>query len=247
MSMIIDIIGLCIIAVAAFSAYKKGFVKTFFGLITVILAIVLATSFHKTLAAYIKDTTDLDEWISGALSDSFSNIGEDVNSGNLTSSASSASSTQDVFSELGTTIDTSALNNFMGGENIFSTLPDVVGDKLGVNEFKENMSSNITTSVADTAINILSWVILYIGIQIILNIVVAILDGVMSLPLLREINNIAGLAIGIVMGVFRIYIILAVIYFISTVANIYPIINAIGSSSMIASMYNNNLLLKIIF
>lgn len=247
MSMIIDIIGVCIIAVAAFSAYKKGFVKTFFGLITVILAIVLATSFHKTLAAYIKDTTDLDEWISGALSDSFSNIGEDVNSGNLTSSASSASSTQDVFSELGTSIDTSALNGFMGGENIFSTLPDVVGDKLGVNEFKENMSSNITTSVADTAINILSWVILYIGIQIILNIVVAILDGVMSLPLLREINNIAGLAIGIVMGVFRIYIILAVIYFISTVANIYPIINAIGSSSMIASMYNNNLLLKIIF
>lgn len=244
MSMIIDIIGLCIIAVAAFSAYKKGFVRTFFGLITVILAIVLATSFHKTLAAYIKDTTDLDEWISGALSDSVSNIGEDVNSGNLTSSTTSA---QDSFSELSSSIDTSALNGFMGEENIFSTLPDVVGEKLGVNEFKENIGSNITTTVADTAINILSWVILYIGIQIILNIAVAILDGVMSLPLLREINNIAGLAIGIVMGVFRIYIILAVIYFISTVANIYPIINAIGSSSMIASMYNNNLLLKIIF
>ncbi|MBR3887706.1 MAG: CvpA family protein [Clostridia bacterium] len=244
MSMIIDIIGLCIIAVAAFSAYKKGFVRTFFGLITVILAIVLATSFHKNLAAYIKDTTDLDEWISGAISDSVSNIGKDVNSGNLTSSATSA---QDSFSELNSAIDTSALNGFMGGENIFSTLPDVVGEKLGVNEFKENMGSNITTSVADTAINVLSWVILYIGIQIILNIVVAILDGIMSLPLLREINNIAGLAIGIVLGVFRIYIILAVIYFISTVANISPIINAIGSSSMIASMYNNNLLLKIIF
>ncbi len=244
MSMIIDIIGLCIIAVAAFSAYKKGFVRTFFGLITVILAIILATAFHKNLAAYIKDTTDLDEWISGAISDSVSNIGEDVNSGNLTSSTKSA---QDSYSELASSIDTSAINGFMGGENIFSTLPDVVGDKLGVNEFKENMGSNITTSVADTAINVLSWVILYIGIQIILNIVVAILDGIMSLPLLREINNIAGLAIGIVLGVFRIYIILAVIYFISTVANISPIINAIGSSSMVASMYNNNLLLKIIF
>ena len=101
--------------------------------------------------------------------------------------------------------------------------------------------------MADTAINVLSWVILYIGIQIILNIAVAILDGVMSLPLLREINNIAGLAIGVVLGVFRIYIILAVIYFISTVANISPIINAIGYSTMVASMYNNNLLLKIIF
>ncbi len=244
MSVIIDIIGLVIIAVAAFSAYKKGFVRTFFGLITVVLAIVLATSFHKTLAAYIKDTTDLDEWISGFISDSVSNIGEDVNSGNLTSSTTS---TQDSFSDLSGAIDTSALNGFMGEENIFSTLPDVVGDKLGVDEFKENMSINITTSVADTAINILSWIILYIGIQIILNIVVAILDGIMSLPLLREINNIAGLAIGIVLGVFRIYVILAVIYFISTVANIYPIINAIGSSTMIASMYNNNLLLKIIF
>ena len=242
MNMIIDIIGLCIIAVAAFSAYRKGFVRTFFGLITVILAIILATSFHKTLAAYIKDTTDLDEWISGAITDSVTNVGEDVNSGNLT-----GNTTQNSFDELAGSIDASEFNSFLGGENIFSTLPDVVGSKLGVDEFKENIGTNITTSVADTAINVLSWVILYIGIQIILNIAVAILDGIMSLPLLREINNIAGLAIGIVLGVFRIYIILAVIYFISTVANISPIINAIGSSSMIASMYNNNLLLKIIF
>ena len=242
MNMIIDIIGLGIIAVAAFSAYRKGFVRTFFGLITVILAIILATSFHKTLAAYIKDTTDLDVWISGAITDSVTNVGQDVNSGNLTGNA-----TQNSFDELAGSIDASEFNSFLGGENIFSTLPDVVGSKLGVDEFKENIGTNITTSVADTAINVLSWVILYIGIQIILNIAVAILDGIMSLPLLREINNIAGLAIGIVLGVFRIYIILAVIYFISTVADISPIINAIGSSSMIASMYNNNLLLKIIF
>ena len=242
MGTIIDIIALLIIAIAAFSAYRKGFVKTFFGLITVILAIILATTFHKTLAAYIKDTTDLDEWIGNFISDSVSGIGEDVNSGNLTSS-----STQDSFSELESAINNDALTDFMGEGSIFETLPNVVGEKLGVNEFKENFASNITVTIADTAINILSWVILYIGIQIVLSIAVAILDGIMSLPLLREINNIAGLAIGVILGVFRIYIILAIIYFISTVANISPVINTIASSTMVNAMYNSNLLLKIIF
>lgn len=248
MNWLIDGIAIIIIVIAAFSAYRKGFVRTFFGLITVILAIVLASIFHKNLAAYIKDTTDLDEWINSVIVDSTSSISEDVNktskedkvdTGSLFDMAQYASD-----SNLYDTIDVSAL---IPEEGFLNSLPDVLSEKMGLDEVKQNAGLNITTKISDAAINVLSWFIIYLVAQIILNIVVAILDGIMSLPLLREINNIAGLGIGILIGVFRIYIILAVIYFIATVVNISPVMNVLNNSTLVAAMYNNNLLLKLIF
>lgn len=248
MNWLIDGIAIIIIVIAAFSAYRKGFVRTFFGLITVILAIVLASIFHKNLAAYIKDTTDLDEWINSVIVETTGNISEDVNktskrentdTGSIFDMAQYASD-----SNLYDTIDVSAL---IPEEGFLNSLPDVLSEKMGLDEAKQNAGLNITTKISDAAINVLSWFIIYLVAQIILNIVVAILDGIMSLPLLREINNIAGLGIGILIGVFRIYIILAVIYFIATVVNISPVMNVLNNSTLVAAMYNNNLLLKLIF
>ena len=248
MNWLIDGIAIVIIVIAAFSAYRKGFVRTFFGLITVILAIVLASIFHKNLAAYIKDTTDLDEWINSVIVETTGNISEDVNKTSKRENADTGS----IFdmaqyasdSNLYDTIDVSAL---IPEEGFLNSLPDVLSEKMGLDEAKQNAGLNITTKISDAAINVLSWFIIYLVAQIILNIVVAILDGIMSLPLLREINNIAGLGIGILIGVFRIYIILAVIYFIATVVNISPVMNVLNNSTLVAAMYNNNLLLKLIF
>ena len=248
MNWLIDGIAIVIILIAAFSAYRKGFVRTFFGLISVILAIVLASMFHKNLAAYIKDTTDLDEWINSVIVESTGNISEDVNktskkentdTGSIFDMAQYASD-----SNLYETVDVSGL---IPEEGFLNSLPDVISEKIGLEDFKQNAAHNITTGISDAAINVLSWFIIYLVAQIILSIVVAILDGIMSLPLLREINNIAGLGIGIIIGVFRIYIILAVIYFIATVINISPIMNVLNNSTLVSAMYNNNLLLKLIF
>ncbi len=248
MNWLIDGIAIVIILIAAFSAYRKGFVRTFFGLISVILAIVLASMFHKNLAAYIKDTTDLDEWINSVIVESTGNISEDVNktskkenvnTGSVFDMAQYASD-----SNLYETIDVSTL---IPEEGFLNSLPDVLSEKMGLDDFKQNAAQNITLKISDAAINVLSWFIIYVVAQIILNIIVAILDGIMSLPLLREINNIAGLGIGILIGIFRIYIILAVIYFISTVINISPVMNVLNNSALVSAMYNNNLLLKLIF
>ncbi len=247
MNWIIDGIAIVIILIAAFSAYRKGFVRTFFGLITVILAIVLASMFHKNLAAYIKDTTDLDEWINSVIADSTANISQDVNQNNENSASTSSIFDMAQYaseSNLYSAVDVSGL---IPEEGFFNSLPDVLSEKIGLEDFKQNAAQNITLKISDAAINVLSWFIIYLVAQIILNIVVAILDGIMSLPLLREINNIAGLGIGILIGVFRIYIILAVIYFISTVVNLSPVMNVLNNSTLVSAMYNNNLLLKLIF
>ena len=49
------------------------------------------------------------------------------------------------------------------------------------------------------------------------------------------------------MGIFRVYFILAIIYFVSNIANIANIVSAINTSTLVAQMYNNNLLINLIF
>ena len=59
----IDIIALIIVMVCAGIAYYRGFVKTFFGFISTIVAILLASLLCRPVAGYIKNVSEMDEWI----------------------------------------------------------------------------------------------------------------------------------------------------------------------------------------
>ena len=131
--------------------------------------------------------------------------------------------------------------------NIIDSLPNTLNNMIGLDKIKEEATTNLVNKIADIAINIMSWIIIYAVVRIVLAIVTLVCDGIMSLPLLKTVNNLAGLALGAIMGLFRIYFILAVVYFISNIVNVSGIVNAIGMSTFVSQMYNNNLLIKLIF
>ena len=131
--------------------------------------------------------------------------------------------------------------------NIIDSLPNTLNNMIGLDKIKEEATTNLVNKIADIAINIMSWIIIYAVVRIVLAIVTLVCDGIMSLPLLKTVNNLAGLALGAIMGLFRVYFILAVVYFISNIVNVSGIVNAIGMSTFVSQMYNNNLLIKLIF
>ena len=57
---IVDIIGIIIVLICAFIAFKKGFVKTFFGFISTFVAIILAFTLCNTGVMIIKQNTGID-------------------------------------------------------------------------------------------------------------------------------------------------------------------------------------------
>lgn len=236
MGIIIDIVAVLVILICAAIAYLRGFVKTFFGFISMILAIVLACVFCKQLATSIKQNTQVDEWISEniiLISASTTNneeneATEEINKGENVEVSGDTKSTINI---------SNAINN----------LPDTLNEAIGLHEIKKNATQTIATKITDVVISIFSWIIIYGITRIVLAIITVIFNGIMNLPLLKEINNIAGLVIGIIMGFFRIYFVLAIVYFISNIINISGLVNIIGTSTMVASMYNNNLLINLIF
>ena len=60
---IADLVVIIVIGISAFISYKKGFTKTFIKLISFFVAIILALLLYKPTAQFLKDNTQVDEWI----------------------------------------------------------------------------------------------------------------------------------------------------------------------------------------
>lgn len=240
MGIIIDLIAIVFLIVSALIAYYKGFVKTFFGFISVILAILLACCFSKPLANHMKASTEMDEWIASGITE----IGKKEEEPEYTILSGESISGEIVIEEEPVEEEDEINLEIIG---FIENLPDSVSDVIDFEEQKNATLLNIANKVSDGVIGILAWVIIYFVVRIIFAVITVIFDGIMNIPILKSINNLAGLVIGVVLGVFRIYLLLAIIYFISNVTSITFFVNIIQNSSIVNAMYNNNLIINLIF
>lgn len=220
---IVDVIGIIIVLFCAFIAYKRGFVKTFFGFISTFVAIALAFALCNWGVQIIKENTKIDEWLESTLTTA------------LKPSADEENSTQNENEE----------ENSL--ENSLKDLPENIKNFVGLEEYKENAKNTVIENSKEIILKILSWIIIYLVVRIALFIVCLICDGIMSIPFLKQINNLTGLILGLILGLFRIYVVLAIISFAVTVLPITSVVDIIKSSMIIGFMYENNLLVSLIF
>lgn len=244
MALVVDLVALAIVAIFAIIAYFKGFVKTFFGFISVIVAFALACFFYKPLGAYFKESTDIDDWVyESIVSLNKPKTEETIPQDHIietkteeTDAAAEEKEEDNVSNELMDMID-----------SLPSSINESLGESLKMNERKEQLVIEIATKVSNIVVNILAWVSIFIAIRIVLLILMLVFDSLMQLPFLKEVNNVVGLILGAVMGIFRVYLILAIIYFISNVANIDGLVELIQDSMVVSHLYNNNILISLIF
>ena len=222
----VDLIGILIVLICAFVAYKRGFVKTFFGFISTFVAIALAFALCDTGVQIIKDNTDIDEWLEST----------------LTTALKPSSDEEEIKSD--ETKQDSEENNM---ENALKDLPENIKKFFGLEEYKENAKNTVIENSKEIILKILSWVIIYLAVRIILFVICLVCNGIMSIPFLKQINNLTGLILGLILGLFRIYVILAIISFVITIVPITPVVDAIKASMIIGFMYENNLLVSLIF
>lgn len=221
----IDLIGILIVLICAFFAYKRGFVKTFFGFISTFVAIALAFALCNTGVQVIKDNTGIDEWLESTLTTALKPSSEEEIKNDETKQDSEENSM----------------------ENALKDLPENIKNFVGLEEYKENAKNTVIENSKEVILKILSWVVIYLAVRIILFIICLVCNGIMSIPFLKQINNLTGLVLGIILGLFRIYVILAIISFIITLVPITPVVDAIKASLIIGFMYENNLLVSLIF
>lgn len=114
-------------------------------------------------------------------------------------------------------------------------------------EKKNEIVDSAATKLSINIINVLTFILLFIAARIALIFVKTLTNLITKLPLIKQCDKIGGVLYGILQGFVIIFIGFALITFISTIINNNLWIDAINKSYVGSVLYNNNILLKLIF
>ena len=133
-------------------------------------------------------------------------------------------------------------------ENMPTAITDYINQKVedASNSVKENVINSTAKDVSQTIVRAGTWIMLFIIARIALIVLKFITALIAKLPVIKKFDKLGGIIYGRIEGLFITYLALALISFITpmTKGNLSSDIN---KSYIGSRMYNNNLLLKIIF
>jgi len=119
--------------------------------------------------------------------------------------------------------------------------------KDAVIETKDNIVESAAGTLSVKIINIAVMIIIFIVARLLLILLVFVADAIAKLPILKQFNEVGGIAYGAIKGLVIIYVILAIAFFIVYLTNSTQISEVIGQTIITKFMYNKNLILNIIF
>lgn len=206
--------------ICAFSGYYMGLIKKLFRLFSFIVTIIAATAMMPYISDFIAENTSIYNKIEENLNDMLTGLYEDKDSESKSDS-----------------------------DKRTASMPEIISDILLEGEAKEILIDEIndyfSSQAANIIVNSISFFIAFAIIQIVLRTTVFTLDIIANLPIIKGINQYAGLALGLCEGVVWVWIFFLIVMFIST-SEIGIIINEqIRDSEFLSYLYNNNYLYKI--
>ena len=217
MGIIVDIIIVAILLLFVGIGYKKGLTGSLIKLASFAIALVLAFMLYKPLANIAIENTQIDEQIENTI------------------------------------IKTFGAENTEETENTESQMPKTMLESISTNienateEAKNEIIKNTAKEATLTIMYVGSGLLIFIVTRFTLFIISLFAKGITSLPIIKQIDRLGGIAYGAIEGFVIIFAVLGIISFIAIVWVDNPIIPAITKSTIGSMLYNNNILLNIIF
>ena len=217
---IADLVLISMIISNAFWGYRKGLVAVVFKILTFIISLLIVFILYKPVSNAIMDNTQLDEKLSIAIEQ------------NLT----------------GTTLESGELLK-AEESNVSKSVVELINSFVeeALRESKENAVQYVSQSLAVIMIRVGTFFLLFIVSRFLLLFIRFAAELIANLPIIKMFNKSGGLVYGIIKGFLMAYFILAIFSLLSPVISDLGIIRAIDDSMLASKLYNNNLILNIIF
>ena len=221
------IITIAILALCAFASYKKGFVQAVFSTCSLIAALILTIWLNPIVSKNLQSNDEIMNFFK-------EKIQTVMNLAELEEEHKTASNAEFV----------EALN-----------LPDIFVEMLdkGMGDYMEDsavsiaeLSDRIAGSIAGVIITAISFLVLFIVLDIVIHFVGKLLDWMTELPLLKQVNEIFGLLLGLVEGLLIIWVLCILLTSFAGTEFGQTVLKQINESSFLSLIYNNNLLLHFI-
>ncbi|MBQ8798764.1 MAG: CvpA family protein [Lachnospiraceae bacterium] len=216
-----------IIAVLAWVGLKKGFIKMVFSLVSTVIALLVAMLFSPMVAGMMKNN----EAIVGFFDEKIGMI-------------------------VDFTPEEAEETTESGQESLISSLPlpEIVKESLmennTVDEYMELQAQNfeeyVHRRIANVIINALAFVLTLVLAVIGLVILCNALNLIAKLPLLRQINAVAGLAAGAAEGLLLVWVLFAVLTMFAGTEFGREAMSMIAENPLLDYLYKNNLVSKFI-
>lgn len=218
MAWIIDLIIVGIIGISVFLGYKRGLTGSILKILSFILALIIAIVLFKPVSNFVIDNTLIDEKIEESI---VSIVADDVNEeGKVEEDTNLPQSMVDYINE--------AVEN--AADDVKKTVI-------------EQTSRNIAIAIINAGVALLVFIVA----RFILIFVKAITNLITELPIIKQVDKLGGIIYGLLAALIIVFIILAIISFISPLIENTGLLVTLNKSVIGSFMYNNNLLLKIIF
>lgn len=219
MSIVIDLIIIGIFVLCVFLGYKRGLAGCLLNILSFVLAIIIAVILYKPVTNYIVDHTQIDE--------------------NLETSI--VSMLEGKVDEEGKVKEEET--------NMPKDMIEYINDSISntVNETVNNAIEESAHQITMTIISAGAAILVFILAKVILLVVKILTKFVTDIPIIKQLNEIGGMAYGVIEAIVIIWIILAIISFISPMIEQTGIMVAINKSVIGNILYQNNLFLKIVF
>jgi uncharacterized membrane protein required for colicin V production len=218
------LVVIIILVVNALIGLKAGFIKTAFSLLSMIIALVLTLWISPYANNYMRGNDKICDYVSTRVEKILPMIEEKADK-------KAQESVIDKMS-LPKSIKSSLLKN--NNAEAYK--------KLSVNSFKDYMRSYLTGII----LNALAFCITFIVLLILLWILSFALNIISKLPLLNQINKMAGLLVGLVHGLVVVWLLFILLTVFGSSAWGQKAMEMIGNDSILSLIYNNNFILKFI-
>ena len=121
-------------------------------------------------------------------------------------------------------------------ENVPSTIMDNINKEI------ENATDEVKANVIDQ-----TTITIFLAVRVILVIISLFAKILTDLPVIKQVDKLGGLAYGAIEGIVIVYAVLAVISLTSVIWANNAVVTAIAKSSLGEMLYNNNIILNLLF
>lgn len=222
MNLIVDLIIVGIIALCAILGYFRGLTKSLLKIVSFVLAIVIAFVLFKPISLLIINHTQIDDNIQKAIEEKMVGF-VDQTSGNVEEAMRENSSMPEVMTKY---------------------IQEAVAENKGNSE---EAAKQAAKSVADIIINAGTWILVFILARVILIFAKSILELIVKLPVIKQMDKIGGVFYGILEGLVIIYVAFAILSFVSPMFDSAEVLLAVNKAAIGGQIYNNNIILRLIF
>lgn len=220
------IVVLAILAVNALIGMKAGFIKTAFSLCSLIIAIILTSWLSPVVNNFMKGNVTIYNSISEKVEKALDFEDEEYKESEQESMIDKL--------HLPRSIKDSLKEN--NNEQVYKDM------ELGINNFKGYIVSYITGLI----INAISFIVTFVVILILLWVLCIALDLISKLPLLNQINKLAGLAAGLVHGLVIVWILFILLTVFGSSQFGQEAMQLIEENVILGVLYDYNVLLRFI-